>query len=85
MTSPRKTRQYWLDDPANVTRLYRGLLGVCLGLVVIDLFFRKVAHFGWERWVGFYAVYGFLAYAAVVFIGGKLRKVVGRREDYYDR
>lgn len=34
-------RKYWLDDPANVTRLYRGLWIVGLLLVALDFVLRR--------------------------------------------
>lgn len=78
-------RRYWLDDPKHVTLLYRVLIGICLGLMGIDLFLAKVVHFPWDRWIGFYAIYGFVSYVTVVFVGTLVRRALGRREDYYDR
>ena len=39
----------------------------------------------WEGFPEFYAVYGFLAYTAIVYTAKLLRKGVMRDEDYYDR
>ena len=39
----------------------------------------------WEGWPGFYAIFGFVACAALVLIAKELRKLLMRDEDYYDR
>jgi predicted cobalt transporter CbtA len=41
-------------------------------------------HFAMEEYGVFFAVYGFLAFAFIVLAGQHLRKLVGRKEDYYD-
>jgi hypothetical protein len=78
-------RRYWLDDPKHVTAVYRALIAVCLVLGAVDLFFVKRGHFAWEGWIGFYAIYGFVCCVALVLVAKQLRKVLMRREDYYDR
>jgi hypothetical protein len=80
----------WLDEPRNVRRLIRFVLGVCCllllleALALFDVLYHKHGHFDWEDLPGFYAVYGFAAYSAVVALGLLLRKAVTRGEDYYD-
>jgi len=80
-----KERRYWLDDPANVTRLVRVFYAVCAVLIVIDVFVPKHGPFSIEHWFGFYGFFGFLACVALVLIAKQLRKVLMRPEDYYDR
>ena len=83
MTSDKK--RYWLDDPRNVTLLVRILTGVCLLLVLADLFYPKHGHFGWERLFGFHGFFGFASFFLLVLTGKPLRKLLMRDEDYYDR
>ena len=78
-------KRYWLDDPANVTRLVRVFYVVCLMLIAIDVFVPKHGPFAIEHWFGFYGFFGFLACVALVLIAKQLRRALMRPEDYYDR
>jgi hypothetical protein len=75
----------WLDDPHNVTRLVYGLVVCCALALAADLFYDKHPHFGFERWFGFYAVYGFVGSVGLVLVAKQLRRVLRRDEDYYER
>jgi len=77
-------RRFWLDDPRHVTLIYRWLIGVCVALVGLGVFTIREAHFPWERWIGFYAFYGFVCCVSLVLIAKLLRRVLKRPEDYYD-
>lgn len=77
-------RRSWFEDPAKVTRLVRVLYGLCALMFVADLLYRKHAHFGFENVFGFYAIYGFVACVTLVLAAKLLRKILMRREDYYD-
>ena len=77
-------RKYWLDDPRNVTRIYRWLCAVCALLFVADAFYHKHAHFAAEHWFGFYGAFGFFACVGLVLIAKELRRFLKRPEDYYD-
>ena len=81
----QQEKKYWLDDPRNVTKVFYTLFGVCVLLVVADLFYDKHVHFPWEGRLGFYAFYGFVAAFSLVLIAKQLRKILMRGEDYYDR
>lgn len=74
----------WFEVPRNVTRLVYGLAAVCVGLVAADLVYHKHVHFGFEEWFGFYGFFGFLAFFFIVLAGKQLRKLLMRKEDYYD-
>ncbi len=78
-------KRYWLDRPENVTRLYRGLWIVGVGLALLDFVVHRHAEAGFDGWLFFYAVYGFVACVALVLAAKVLRRVVMRPEDYYDR
>lgn len=82
---PPGERAYWLDNPANVDRLVKWFYVACGLLLVIDPFVHKHGPFKIEHSWGFYGIYGFFACAAVILGAKLLRKIVMRREDYYDR
>jgi hypothetical protein len=72
------------DNPRNV-RLVRAVFYVALVLVVAAEFFVHMhPEFGVDGFTGFYAVYGFISYVVLIFVAKGLRKLVMRREDYYD-
>ena len=79
-----KERRYWLDDPRNVDRIIRVLGLLCVGLLLVELFYTRESHFGFESWFGFFAWYGFLSYVFIVLSAKLLRRLVRRDEDYYD-
>ena len=81
---PEHTKRYWLDDPRNVNRLVYTLYTVCGALFAADFFYHKHVHFGFENWIGFYGIYGFLSYVSLIFIAKGFRRIVMRREGYYD-
>lgn len=78
-------RRTWLDEPRNVDRLAYALYAVCGILLAIDVFVPKHGPFAIEHNFGFYAIFGFGAYVALVVAAEALRAVVMRPEDYYDR
>jgi len=75
---------FLFDKPQNVTRLVRGLYVVCGLLFVLDFIIHRHASRFWEGLPGFYAFYGFIAFVILVVVAKLLRKLVMRREDYYD-
>ncbi|MGH6903652.1 MAG: hypothetical protein ACREIR_13035 [Geminicoccaceae bacterium] len=77
-------RRYWLDEPRNVTKIVWALVAVCAGLFFAEAFYDKHGHFAIERVFGFYALFGFVAYVGLIFLGKFLRTIVMRPEDYYD-
>lgn len=78
-------RSYWLDNPRNVDRLAYALYAVCGLLFAADLFVVKHGPFAIEHIFGFYSIFGFVAYVALVVSAVALRYVLMRPEDYYDR
>ena len=78
-------KKYWLDNPANVKKLIIGVVIICAGLLVSEFFYQKHAHFAVEKWFGFYGFYGFIVFSVIVLIGKELRKILMRKEDYYDQ
>lgn len=82
---PPGERAYWLDNPANVDRLLKSFYVACGLFLVIDPLVHKHGPFKIEHNWGFYGIFGFIACAAVILGAKELRKIVMRREDYYDR
>ncbi len=77
-------KQHLFDDPRNVSRLLRGFYLICIVLLMLDfVLHRHVAH-TWEAFTGFYALFGFVACVSLVLIAKQMRKVLKRKEDYYD-
>jgi len=79
-------KEYLFDTPRNVKRLLWSLYAGLVLLVVIDLFIPKHPYFPWEEYPSFYAAYGFVSCVFLVLAAKYiLRKMVKRKEDYYDR
>jgi hypothetical protein len=78
-------KRYWLDSVANVTKLYRGVWAVGIGLLLLDLVLHRHAEIGFDALFGFYCFYGFVACVALVLTAKALRRVLMRPEDYYER
>jgi len=82
MSADKKT--YLFDKPRNVRRVVHGLVGVCVILAGLDLVLHRHVTHPWEAMLGFYAVYGFVACVLLVLLAKEMRKVLIRKEDYYD-
>ena len=80
--SKRKT--YWLDKRRNVDKLVYTLYAVCGALFLADFFYHKHVHFGFENWIGFYGIYGFVSCVGLVLAAKGFRRIAKRREDYYE-
>lgn len=83
-------RKRHLEDPKNVDRLWRGFVIACAAVAALDLFgllgivyHRHVSLFA-EGLPGFYAVWGFVGIAALIYLAKRLRRIVMRPEDYYE-
>ncbi|MBU1276330.1 MAG: hypothetical protein KJ720_13225 [Proteobacteria bacterium] len=72
------------DKAVNVKRLLMCLYVFLAGLLVADFFIAKHGHFPWEGAPEFYAAYGFLCYLVLIVLAKALRRIIKRREDYYD-
>lgn len=83
--SDNREKRYWLDDRSNVDKIYRALWLICVALFAADLFYDKHAAFAIEDVFGFYGWYGFICCVGLVLAAKQLRKVLMRREDYYDQ
>lgn len=88
MAAPDDKR--YLDDPANVRRLWIAFCVACGLIAAVDLL--AMAGVGYHRHVslfleglpGFYPLWGFLAISVLITLAKGLRRLVQRPEDYYD-
>jgi hypothetical protein len=77
-------KQHLFDKTENVNRLLRGLYIVCGILFALDFVLHRHTIHAWEDLPGFYAIFGFVACVVLVLVAREMRKIVMRREDYYD-
>lgn len=82
--STKDRKKYLFDRPENVKRLLNGLYVICIMLIILDFIIHRHTTMGWEKIPAFYAIYGFVACVALVVIAKRMRKVVMRKENYYD-
>ena len=74
----------FLDSAANRIKVRKYFyISLCV-LLIVDFFIPKHGHFPWETAPEFFAVYGFIACVSLIFIAKILRRIVKRKEDYYD-
>lgn len=74
--------EHWLDDPANVRKLWRGFLALLALTVVAGLVVDLHPHFAIEGWPGFNATYGFVA-CLLMIVGAKALGIFLKRGDAY--
>ena len=77
-------KKHIFDDPRNVKRLLWAIYGICAVLAGLDLLFLRHGLHDWESLPGFYALYGFVGCSVLVLVAKEMRKVLMRKEDYYD-
>lgn len=51
-------KKHIFDNPQNVRKVLYGLLGSLVLLLAIEPFVLKHPYFAWEKWFGFYAIFG---------------------------
>ena len=54
-------------------------------LIIIDFTIHRHAYFHLEEIIGFPAIFGFICFVFIVIVGKQLRKILMRKEDYYDK
>lgn len=82
--SEKSKDTHMFDNPRNVERLLKGLYAICIILIIADFIIHRHIKMEWEKIPAFYAVYGFTACVGLVLAAKILRKVVMRKENYYD-
>jgi hypothetical protein len=76
-------QDHWLVRPATIRRLIIFSIIVLALTVVPDFFLPSYDHFGIDGTTGFYAWYGFITCAAMVFVAKLLGLFLKRKDDYY--
>ncbi len=77
-------KRHLFDNPKNVKRVVHILYAICAILFVGDFFINRRIEHPWENLFGFYGIFGFVACVVLVLVAKEMRKVVMRKEDYYD-
>ncbi|MDX1455028.1 MAG: hypothetical protein R3217_06205 [Gammaproteobacteria bacterium] len=77
-------KQYLFDNPKNVDRLLKGFYACCIALFLVDFAVHRHIYQALEKIPAFYAIYGFVACVLLVLVAKEMRKVLMRKEDYYD-
>ena len=75
---------YFFDKPENIKRVLNVFYTLCVILVLADFVVHRHIGLVWENIPAFYAIYGFVACVALVVVAKLIRKVVMRKEDYYN-
>lgn len=82
--SDQDQKEDFFDKPENIKRILKGFYAICIILVLADFVVDRYTYLAWEKIPAFYALYGFIACVVLVVIAKEMRKVVMRKEDYYD-
>jgi len=77
-------KKHMFDDPKNIKRVIHALYAVCGISLLLDFVIHRHVDHPWEGFFGFYAIYGFVACVILVLVAKEMRKLLMRREDYYD-
>lgn len=77
-------REHFFDRPENVRWFLRIFYAACIVLLALDLVLERHVTHPWDAFLGFYALYGFVACWTLVVVAKQMRRVLMRDEDYYD-
>jgi len=77
-------KKHLFDKPRNVSLLLRWFYVICAVLFILDFVLHRHVTHSWENIPGFYALFGFVACVVLVLIAKQMRKILMRKEDYYD-
>lgn len=66
-----------------IRRLWQVFIAVLAATVLSELAIHEEAHFAVERVFAAYAIYGFVACAALILIARAIGFLLKRRDDYY--
>ena len=81
---PTDGKVYFFDKPKNVDRFLMVFYVICGLLFLLDFIIHRHTMHAWEKLPGFYAIFGFVAFCMLVIVSILMRKVLMRKEDYYD-
>ena len=75
---------HWLTRPETIRRLWQIFIAILAATVAAELFVTHQPHFTVERVFAFYALYGFVACAALILVAKAIGLVLKRPDTYYD-
>ena len=84
MPKPDGEKTYFLDELKNRKLVRTVFYACCIALLAADLVIHRHVERDFESLFGFYAFYGLIACVVLVLAAKEMRKVLMRREDYYD-
>ena len=73
----------WVDKPGSANKIFWGLAVFCGLLFLADFSYEKHSHFDVEHLPGFYGIYGFVMFTALILVAKTLRIFIKRPEDFY--
>ena len=82
--SDEKEKVHLFDRPENVDRLLKVFYAICALLFAADFIVQRYTKIALEEFPAFYAIFGFVAFVLLVIGSFGLRKLVMRKENYYD-
>ena len=81
---PDGEKERFLDRRENVDRLLWGVTILGFILLAVDLFYHRHVYHPWGNLLGFYGIFGAVGIVVLVQLAKVLRRLVMRREDYYE-
>jgi hypothetical protein len=79
-----KPKRHLFDNPRNTKRAIYALYAVSAAQLLGDFVIERHIDHPWEVLFGFYPLYGFAACVVLVLIAKEMRKILMRKDDYYD-
>jgi hypothetical protein len=76
--------QHFFDKKKNIKGVIYTFFALCGLLFLADFIVHRHVYHSWEQVPAFYAIFGFVAYVLIVFSASVLRRIVMRKEDYYE-
>lgn len=80
-----RRHSHWLTRPATIRRLWIVFIAILALTVAADLVVPPHGYFAVDGTIGFYAWYGFLTCAAMIFLAKLLGVFLRRKDTYYER
>ena len=81
--SDDQNTEHWLVRATTIAWLWRISIVILALTVLAQFVFPMKGYFGIDGWIGFGALYGFVACLAMVLVAKALGLVLKRQENYY--
>ena len=73
----------WVDRPGNPTKIFYALIVLCIFLFLLDFTYTKHEKVAIADLPGFYGIFGFVMFTALILAAKALRTIIKRPEDFY--